>query len=387
MSRPVIAHILHRLYLAGAEVLAADLARRLGNPADERAPFRFVFLCLDEVGPLGEALRDEGFTVENLERRPGVDMAVARRIRDTARRENVAILHAHQYTPFFYAAISRAWPIIPSPLIRRRPRLLFTEHGRHYPDQASRKRIWSNRLLLRPTDRVTAVGRWVQKALVDNEGIADQRIEVIHNGIHPGRFKPADAAARSALRYSLGVTDGRPILLQVARFHPVKDHLTAIDAFARVVESIPEAMLLLVGDGEQKEAIVERIRRHGIWKSVRLLGVRSDVPDLINAADLFLLSSLSEGISVTLLEAMGCGVPIVATEVGGNPEVVEHGVTGLLSPRRDSEGMAENILELLGDEPRRRAMGEAGRERLLNHFDQDRMHEAYASMYRAMIES
>lgn len=382
MAKTVIAHILHRLYLAGAEVLAAELARKLGSPRDAEAPFRFVFYCLDEVGPLGEELQAEGFTVENLRRKPGIDLTVARRIAKLAKRDGVDILHAHQYTPFFYGSLSRAWPLVPSPFLSGRPRMLFTEHGRHYPDLPNTKRILANRwLLLKHRDHVTAVGQWVRRALINNEGIAPDRIEVIYNGIHPDRFAPADAARRTAIRTSLGISDHLPVLIQVARFHPVKDHLTAIDALAEVVKVRPEVLLLLVGDGEQRDAIVQRIQTHGLSRNVRLLGVRSDIPDLINAADLFLLSSLSEGVSVTLLEAMGCCRAIVATEVGGNSEVVEHGVTGLLSPRQDSKALSKNILRLVDEPETRRAMGEAGRKRLLVKFDQSRMHDWYAAIY------
>lgn len=370
--RPIIAHVLHRLYLAGAEVLAADLARRLS----ER--YRFVFFCLDEIGPLGKQLADEGFTVVDLMRKPGVDRALIGRFRGTARGIGVRLLHAHQYTPFFYASASRLW--------QSTPRILFTEHGRHYPDRRSGKRVFANRFLLRRDDRVTAVGNFVRDALVKNEGIAGNRVEVVYNGIDPSRFNVEQSAAmRGPVRAELGLAPDQQAVLQVARFHPVKDHATAIRAFAIALKQAPSAVLLLAGDGDKRGECESLVKELGIAPSVRFLGVRNDVPRLMAAADLFVLSSLSEGISVTLLEAMGSGVPIVTTDVGGNGEVVSRDETGLLSPRGDHAGLGANMATLLLDAYKRKRFGLAGRERLMKQFTQEQMHARYEAIYAEML--
>lgn len=376
-ARPVIGHVLHRLHFAGAEVLAADLSRKL------RDRYRFVFLCLDEIGPLGHKLGGEGFKVVDLRRRPGIDFRVARRLRRVVRRYAIDLLHAHQYTPFFYAALSRGCGL------GRQPPILFTEHGRHYPDVRKSRRVLANRLLLKPTDRVTAVGDFIRRALIDNEGVDPRRhpIGVIHNGIDPAEHRGvASPEDRAAARAALGLGPDDHVLMQVARFHPVKDHATAVAAFARVAERDPQARLVLVGDGPQRAARQAQAAELGLAGRVRFLGVREDVPALLPAADVFLLPSLSEGISVTLLEAMAAGLPIAATEVGGNPEVVAHGETGLLSPRGDAAALAQNLLLLLHDSELRRRMGEAGRRRLLERFTQERMHASYARLYEEMTQ-
>ena len=382
-QRPVIAHVLHRLYLAGAEVLAAALSRRL------RDRFNFLFLCLDEIGPLGEQLAGEGFTVVDLQRKPGVDRQVPRRIRRIIREQNVRLLHAHQYTPFFYASASRGmWG-----LLRSRPRVLFTEHGRHYPAILKTKRVLANKLLLRSRDRVTAVGNFVKQALVSNEGIKARRIEVVYNGIDPQQFTfDATGETRAVVRNELGIGGEQPVLLQVARFHPVKDHATAIRAFAFAFKQgqwneKQTPVFLLAGDGDKKDEMEKLVTELGVNDHVRFLGVRSDVPRLMAAADVFTLSSLSEGISVTLLEARGAAVPIAATDVGGNGEVVKHESSGLLSPRGDHEGLGRNLLMLLTDAATRRRMGDAGRQRLLETFTQEQMHARYAAIYEETLKS
>ncbi|MCC7205274.1 MAG: glycosyltransferase [Phycisphaeraceae bacterium] len=391
--RPVIAHVLHRLEIAGAEVLASDLSRRLSDR------FRFVFFCLDGVGPLGRTLIHEGFEVFDLYRRPGVDLRVAGRIGQLVRENHVQLLHAHQYTPFFYAALSRGW--------RSWPRILFTEHGRHYPDPRKLKHILVNRLLLlRKQDRVTAVGEFIARALIRNEGIPARRIEVVPNGIDAAAFEshspPLSVADQDKttrdprgqqVRQELGIRPDQLVVLQVARFHAVKDHGTALRAFGSALQRRMESgsagqappLLLLAGDGELRSDMELLAQDLGIAKYVRFLGVRRDVPALMAAADVFLLSSLSEGLSVTLLEAMAAGLPIVATDVGGNGEAVEHGVTGLLAPRQDHARLAEHLVTLWNDPSLRGRMGEAGRQRQQARFTQQGMHERYLAIYRQML--
>ena len=370
-ARPVIAQVLHRLYFAGAEVLAADLVRRLSNR------YRFLFLCLDSIGPLGELLSGEGFKVADLGRRPGLDWPLAGRARKLLRRHEVSLLHAHQYTPFFYSAVGRGLG---------GPPIIFTEHGRHYPDCRKIRRVLANRFLLRPRDRVTAVGQFVKQTLVDNEGIPAKRIEVIYNGIDPAPFADANCEeTRKSVRIELGIDPEQAVALQVARFHPVKDHALSLRAFANAARENPQAVLLLAGDGEEFQEAESTAAALGIDGRVRFLGVRTDVPRLMAAADLFVLSSLSEGVSLTLLEAMAAALPIIATEVGGNGEVVVHGETGLLSPRGDGDALAANLAFLFRDPRRRDAMGRAGRARLLTKFTQQRMHDQYAALYDQMV--
>lgn len=371
-SKPVIGHVLHQLAYAGAEVLAAALARQLVDR------YQSVFLCLDGVGQLGEKLRSEGFSVVELGREPGIDMNVAKRMRQAVSEHHIDLLHAHQYTPFFYAAVSRR--------LRSAPPILFTEHGRHYPDVRKLKRVVANKVLWRRNDRATAVGQFVRRALVSNEGFPRSKVQVIYNGIDPQQFiLPNRQQIREQMRRKLGLTGDQPTVLQVARFHSVKDHGTSIKAFSYVIKQLPNAVLLLAGDGQQKPVMEQLAKQLDVANHVRFLGVRTDIPQLMTAADVFVLSSLSEGISVTLLEAMASGVPICTTDVGGNSEIVEHAVTGLLCPREDAKALSANLVQMLIDPPLRGKFIEAARRKLLTQFNQQQMHDAYTKLYDAMI--
>lgn len=368
-DRPTICQLLHGLRVGGAEVLAARLARRLAGS------YRFVFACLEEVGTLGQELQAEGFPVEVLGRQPGIDWRCMRRLRRLLRRERVELVHAHQYTPFFYSAMAR----FPG----RRPPILFTEHGRPYPDRPRPKRIAANRVLLGRRDRVVAVGQAVRQALIENEGIAGPRIEVIHNGIDLAAFSAGGDRLALRSEFGLGVDD--LVLLQVARLDPYKDHSAALRMIEIVAKSRPEARLVLVGEGPEEESIRSMIRQGGLESNVRLLGLRTDVARLLPMADLFLLTSVTEGIPVTLIEAMAASLTIVGTRVGGMAEVVEEGTTGLLSPSGDAPSLAESVLRLSADPGLRLRMGRLGAERAHRLFSEPQMHAGYQRCYETML--
>jgi glycosyltransferase involved in cell wall biosynthesis len=368
--RPVVCQLVHTLNVGGAEVLAENLTRRLQDR------YRFVFLCLDELGPGAERLREEGFSVDVVGRRPGLDWRCPLRLAAAWRREGVDLVQAHQYTPFFYALMGR--------LRYRRPAIIFTEHGRHFPDYPRPKRKVANRLLLGRRDRVIAVARSVKTALVENEGIPPRRVEVIPNGIDTDRFAPSPAA-RVEVRTDLGLVANDFVVMMVARLDPIKDHLTAIRACAGASAGLPNLRLLVVGDGPERPKIEAIIRERNLGDRVRLLGTRHDVPRLLTAADALLLTSVSEGIPLTVIEAMATGVPVVSTDVGSVADVVSDGVTGLLAPARDEVSLARH-LQTLGEAPLLRvAMGDRGRARAISEFSEGAMADRYAVLFDRAI--
>jgi glycosyltransferase involved in cell wall biosynthesis len=356
--------------MGGAEVLAARLARRLGDGN------RCVFLCLDEIGSLGQELQGDGFTVEVLQRRPGIDWRGVWRLARFFRRERVDILHAHQYGPFFYSLMARR--------LYRQPPILFTEHGRHFPDYPRQKRIWANRLLLEKRDRVVAVGEAVRHALIANEGISAARIALIYNGVDLSPYRKS-GTDRDAVRKELGLQPVDFALIQVARLDYLKDHVTAVKTLERVTRRQPNTHLILIGTGEEESKIRQAIADRRLESSVKLLGLRTDVPRLLTAADCFLLTSISEGIPLTIIEAMAAGLPVVATRVGGMSEVVVDGTTGLLSPAGADESLAEHILSLASDPELRRRLAQAGKERAFKFFSEDRMNAAYQRLYQELV--
>jgi len=369
MMDPIrVGFVLHVMQVAGAEVLVDETIRRLGSRISP------VVFCTEKVGPLGERLLADGVPVIAYGRKPGLDISVSRRMGADFRARRIQIVHAHQYTPFFYSAIAAR-------LSGVQPRVIFTEHGRHYPDVVSAKRRWINHLVLdRMADDVNAVCEFSARALTEKDGFRADRIHVIPNGIDAPKYEPV--ADRGALKTRLGLDPGRRYVICVARFHPVKDHRTLIAAFAQVAGQVPDVDLVLAGDGELRSAIEAQVHELGIGARVRLLGVRRDVADLLRASDVFALTSVSEAASITLLEAMGAGLPVLVTAVGGNPELVRDGADGLLFPRGDSRAGAEALLRILNDGAFARTLGSSGRARVLDTFSLDRTVETYHALYR-----
>jgi L-malate glycosyltransferase len=367
--RPVVCQLVHTLNVGGAEVLAANLARR------QRERYRFVFLCLDEPGQGVERLRSEGFDVEVIGRKPGLDWRCPLRLASLLRRHEVELIQAHQYTPFFYALFAR--------MRYRRIPIIFTEHGRHFPDYPHTKHKIANWMLLRKQDRVVAVGRSVKQALIANEGIADRRIEVIPNGIDTDRFVP-DPQMRQSVRDQLGIGQDDYLVMMVARLDPIKDHLTAIRACVRARAVVPKLKLLLVGDGPERATIESYIRERNLDDLVCLLGTRHDVANLLTAADTLLLTSLSEGIPLTIIEAMATGVPIVSTAVGSISDVVTPSV-GLLAHARDDRMLAALLVKLGRSPLLRIMMGDQARARAVAEFSEAVMAEKYSNLFDALL--
>jgi N-acetyl-alpha-D-glucosaminyl L-malate synthase BshA len=366
-DRIKIGFVLHVMQVAGAEVLVAETIRRLRDRLDP------VVLCLDQVGAIGERLRGEGVPVVAFGRQPGLDLGVAKRMAVEVRERQLEILHAHQYTPFFYAALARV--IAPG-----RVHVMFTEHGRHYPDIVSWKRRLANRLVFtRLADEIHGVCQFSADSLARVDGFRPP-IDVIHNGIDLSRYS---TMSKEQARQQLNLPLERRYVTCIARFHPVKDHAMLLRAFARVAAAIPEANLLLAGDGPLRGALTAQAADLRIADRVRFLGVRDDVPQLLCASDVFTLTSISEAASLTLLEAMACRLPVVVTAVGGNPEIVEHNRHGYLVPRGDDAAAADAIVRLLKNPAQAAAMGNAGYERVVAHFRLENTIDQYYERYTA----
>jgi glycosyltransferase involved in cell wall biosynthesis len=358
--------MLHVFNVGGAELLAKQLALACQDH------FRPVFLCLDAMGSLGAELIDKGFIVEVVYRQPGFDYKCAGRIARFLDTHDVKLVHAHQYAPFFYTSIAR--------MFKWNCPILFTEHGRDYPDYRRPKRVLANRLLLRRHDRVIAVGEHVREALVDNEGIPISRVEVIHNGVDVQRFNPA-RPNRLSVRASLGLREKEIGVIQVARLNRLKDYETAIRTMQIVCRSAPNVRYFIVGEGEERTKIEAMIRDVNMENQIRMLGLREDVAELLEGMDIFLLTSVSEGIPLTLIEAMSAQLPCVATRVGGIPEVVHDGTTGVLSDSGDCNKLSEALLKLIQSPSVRQRMGECGRKRAMELFQSDRMLGQYKVLY------
>jgi glycosyltransferase involved in cell wall biosynthesis len=255
--------------------------------------------------------------------------------------------------------------------------LVFTEHGRLSDAVPSRKRRFVNPLLSRWPGKLCAVSADLKNHMVA-EGFPARRVGVTYNGIDPGRR--AGIAQRAAARELLGLPEAAFVAGTVGRLDPVKNLHLLLQTHAFLVSKHPHVRTVIVGDGDERASLEAHARSLGITDSVTFAGYRSNVRELMAAFDVYVNTSSYEGVSLTILEAMATALPVVATRVGGNPEVVIDQETGLLVPAI-ARSLADAIGGLVHDERRRRVLGDAGRFRVKRHFSITRMVEEYASVY------
>jgi glycosyltransferase involved in cell wall biosynthesis len=360
---PRILHVVLGLDPGGTERLVVELVRRLGGDLPA------AVCCLDDAGRWGAALVADGVPVTALRRRPGFRPALGRAVARAARRHGATIIHCHQYSPFVYGCLARMW--------RPGLRLVFTEHGRLSDGPPSAKRRCANRLLARLPHEVYAVSDDLRRHMI-REGFDGSAVGVIYNGIDAG--PPPDPALRACQRQRLQVSDATIVVGTIARLDPVKDLGTVLVAMSALARERP-VVLLVVGDGPERARLEHQAAEAGLSDGVRFLGHRDDARQWLAACDVYVNSSVSEGVSLTILEAMAAGLPVVATRVGGTPEIVDD-ACGRLVPPRDPAALAAAVRALSLDCAARRALGLAARRRVAERFTVDRMVQAYREVYR-----
>jgi glycosyltransferase involved in cell wall biosynthesis len=347
----------------GTERLVVEIVRRLRHSKIES-----VVCCLDTPGEWAPELTRIGVRVIALNRQPGFHPSLGRRLARVAAQYDVPVLHCHQYSSFVYGQIAA--------LYRPSLRVVFTEHGRLNDAPPSSKRRLVNPVLGCLPARIFAVSNDLRRHMIA-EGFPARRVEVLYNGIATGAVPSEEE--RKAIRNRLGLGPDTFVIGTIARLDPVKDLGTLIEAFAGVSDRY-RTRLVIVGSGNERDALESKALACGVAGRVMFAGHRDDARSILAGFDLFVNCSISEGISLTILEAMAAQVPIVATEVGGNPEVVSDGETGLLVPARTPGALTDAILSLM-ESRRARPLAIAGRRRLERMFAIDRMLAGYTAAY------
>jgi len=367
-----ILHVLWSLGVGGAEKLANDMIRML-----PRDVYRPVVCSVAEAGFLGDRLRDDGYHVYHRECVPGVDMGMVRWLREIISHENIRIIHAHQYSPMYYSVLAA--------LGNKQLKLVYTEHGRLFPDRRNWKRYLVNPLLAKRIDHMVSIAESTKKAMIHYDNLPGKKIRVVHNGVEMPE-KPVNLNLENK-RMELGIPAACRILGTAARLDEDKNLPMMLRAFKIVLGCYPDSCLLIAGCGSlegSKESDLKALATGlGIEQQVKFIGQRDDLQEIYPLIDVFLLSSYTEGISISLLEAMVCGLPCVVTDVGGNSEVVLDGVTGFLVPSDAHESMADKVLSLLADPELVAVMGNNGSERVASCFSFSRMMDEYLELYES----
>lgn len=271
-------------------------------------------------------------------------------------------------------------------LLPRRPGCVHISNRRDMGYKKSAKLKWLFRHLNPRFDCVVAPSQQILGELARSEALEAGRMLWIPNGVDTQRFHPRPPPARAAIRQSLSLQADALVFGCVARLTPEKRHVDLVDAFARMRATFPQARLVLLGDGPLQGEIEARVASLGVAGAVRMTGMRPDVEAILPALDVGMLVSSTEGMSNAILEMMASGLPMIATDVGGNPSLVASGATGLLVPARAPGRLAEAMLALAADPALRHRMGEAARQRVEREFSLAAMVRAFDQAYRRLAD-
>lgn len=352
-----VCHISMTLLTGGLERLLVEFGRH--HDADR---FDLHFVTLGELGQPADDLRHLGFMVESVNLPGRGKLPALRSLRSILQRERIDIVHTHNTYAHFYGTVAASWAGV--------PHVINSQHGRGCGPRAKDKLLF--RLANLKADHVVGVSEDAAALCRGEDPWAASKTKVIWNGIDSTRF-----AHRGPV--------SSPVAVSVARLSPEKDFPTLIRAVAIVVKEVPDFRLMIIGNGAERAVLEQLVHSLGLTTHVEFLGERSDVPELLAQAGFFVSSSTSEGISLTILEAMAVGLPIVTTRVGGNPEIVVEGETGLLVPAQNPESLAAAMLKMLSLRHDWSAIGAKGRHRVEQQFEIRTMIRNYESLYANIL--
>ena len=375
-ARPLIAHIVYRFDVGGLENGIVNLINHIPH-----TDFRHAVIALTEITDFRHRIERKDVSFSALHKPPGHALRLYPQLYRLFRELQPAIVHTRNL-----AALEAALPAWAAGV----PVRIHGEHGRDLGDLdgSSRKHRWLRRLYRPFVRKHIALSRDLERYLTRRVGIAAKRVVQIYNGVDTESFHPA-AASREPIEGCPFSDPSLWIIGSVSRMQQVKDPLLLAHAFIRLLAIAPalkgQLRLVMVGEGPLRAEAQALLARAGVSALTWLPGERSDVAKILRGLDCFVLPSLAEGISNTILEAMATGLPVIATNVGGNGELVDAGRTGELVPSADVEVLAQRLVNYAVDQESARAAGRAGRERVERLFSLDCMVQRYRQLYQGCL--
>lgn len=374
---PLIVHVIHRFDVGGLENGVVNLINHM--PADR---YRHAIVCLQGYTDFRKRLKLDNVEIYDMAKQDGHDFGLYVRLFRIFRQLRPAIVHTRNLSALEIQVVAA--------LAGVRGRV-HGEHGRDIYDLYGKNKKYNLlRKLVRPfVGHYIAVSKDLQNWLMDTVGVMRDKASQIYNGVDNIRFHPSQTP-REHLGPPGFFRDNSIVIGSVGRMAAVKDYPNLVQAFLTLLELAPalrdRLRLLIVGDGESRATCLQLLEQQGAGQLAWLPGERADIPELMAAMDIFVLPSLGEGISNTILEAMATGLPVIATRVGGNLELVHEGETGFLVPPADPDAMAQALLNYVRDADQRHAHGQAARAIIDRQFSVDAMMQGYLSVYDRVLK-
>jgi sugar transferase (PEP-CTERM/EpsH1 system associated) len=362
-----VAYLIHRLRLGGLETVAVELANSL-----EPTRFESSVISLATPDPRQNNLQTTRVRLVALHKPEGNHPAVIYHLYRALRALRPHIVQTHNWGTLLEGIIAAKCAGVP-----------LVIHAEHGTIQGSWGRLAMQRFLWRRVHKVLCVSQAHRQRLAEAVGFPSDRLMPILNGVDINAFTPRPAD-KEAIRADMGLELDPLYIGTVGNLRPVKNQTLLLQAAQQVCAKHHQVRVVIIGDGPLREQLMRTAEELGIHKQVRLLGARAEIPDLLNALDIFVLPSLSEGLPMSILEAMACGLPVVATSVGGVPEVVVDGETGLLVPSQDVWQLVGALETLVQQATTRLKLGQQGRQRAVEYFSLPRMVHEYQTLYESL---
>ena len=365
-----ILHVVLSLDTGGLERIVVESALAI-----DKSKYNVEVCCYDQLGDFSRTLVDNGIKVTLLKRNQSrYDYLFPLKLKKFLKERNVHVLHIHSGTFFLSTQAG---------ILASTPVMIYTDHGR--PLVESKIDILMDRFSCHFVDKIIAVSSQLESYLVDTLRLRRDKVTTIINGINTETFTPREKSETVMKEFGISARD--MVIGTVGRLAEVKDHLSLIRAFSIVHSVVPDTVLMLVGDGPMHEKIVELIVDMKLSDRVLITRSRNDIPQLMNLFDVFVLSSLSEGTSVALLEAMASGVAPVVTDVGGNPSIVDDNVNGELVRPGNILQIAESIINILQSDVKRKKYADNAAEKVCAQYSITEMIKKYEKLYVELLVS
>jgi glycosyltransferase involved in cell wall biosynthesis len=362
-----ILHITHSLNVGGLERVVVDLAKGFKGMG-----YSVDIACLSETRPLGEEAEKQGHRVFSLGKKTGRDWYLMPRLAERIRTGCYEIVHTHNTAGLVYGGTAG--------LLARVPRIIHTEHGKEPGFENKRLLNIAEHFLIRRVSHVVAVSEDLKSTVVSSAKLMCGKISVIPNGIAVNDFY--QPSLRDGTRSALGIGRDEFAIGSIGRLVPLKNHRFLIHLLNSLRDDLPKMKLVIIGDGPMRVELEKECMDMMLSNRVLFLGERRDIPGLLAALDLFVHPSLTEGISITLIEAMAARKPIIASDVGGNPEVINSYHTGILVSLDRVQEWIEIIRRMVRDNGLREDLSEKARRRAIENFSLERMVSSYANIYQ-----